>query len=83
MPDRPVKRLPRWLNARLRDARLKLGLKPDWYLLLAASLIGLVMSGVAIAFITPLRMIEEWSAEADRSLGFDVAAHAIRGELYR
>ncbi len=68
MSDGPTNPLFAWFGARFRDVRLKLGLKPDWYLLLAAAVIGLVMSGVAIAFITPLRAIEEWSSTADRGL---------------
>jgi len=38
----------------------RLGLERDWYLLLIAAGIGLLMGGVATAFIIPLRFIEHW-----------------------
>lgn len=53
--------MPDPLKSRLVALRAKLGLEPDWYLMLVAALIGLLMSGVAIAFIMPLRWIEEWT----------------------
>ncbi|MCZ6837566.1 MAG: chloride channel protein [Planctomycetota bacterium] len=56
------------LKSRLHALRLKLGFEQDWYMLLVAGLIGLVMSGVAILFIFPLRFIEHWTGQADRSL---------------
>lgn len=59
---------PLTFKDRLRSLHRKLGFDPDWYMLLMAGVIGLVMSGVAILFIMPLRFIEHWSEHADRSI---------------
>jgi CIC family chloride channel protein len=48
----------------------KLHLERDWSLLMIAAIIGLVMGSVAMAFIIPLRWIEEWVRHADRTLLF-------------
>jgi chloride channel protein, CIC family len=48
----------------------KLHLERDWYLIMIAAIIGLVMGTVAMAFILPLRWIEEWVRTADRTLLF-------------
>ncbi len=37
----------------------RLGLARDWYLVLVAAFIGLLMAGVAMAFILPLRFVEQ------------------------
>ncbi len=44
-----------------------LRLDRDWGLIAAAAVLGLIMAGVATAFILPLRWIEEWADETDRS----------------
>ena len=44
---------------------MKLGFDRDWHLILTAALIGLIMGGVATAFILPLRRIELWAESAD------------------
>ena len=43
---------------RLRRAGARVGFDRDWYLVLIAALIGIVMSGVAMGFILPLRELE-------------------------
>jgi CIC family chloride channel protein len=47
----------------LRRLGAKLGLERDWYLILVAAVIGLVMGNVAIAFISPLHWLEERAGE--------------------
>ncbi|MCA9296304.1 MAG: chloride channel protein, partial [Phycisphaerales bacterium] len=47
----------------LRRLGAKLGLERDWYLILVAAVIGLVMGNVAIAFISPLHWLEERATE--------------------
>ncbi|MHC4992169.1 MAG: chloride channel protein [Planctomycetota bacterium] len=56
------------LAKRLIRLSARLGFERDWYLVIVAMGIGLVMGGVATAFIYPLRMIEEWTAGADRRI---------------
>ncbi|MHC4947142.1 MAG: chloride channel protein [Planctomycetota bacterium] len=51
---------------RLRRLGLRLGFQRSWYLVTVAAVMGLIMSGVAIAFIEPLRRIERWLEHADR-----------------
>lgn len=68
MPEPSSPKTPISLAQRLQSLRIKFGFEHDWYLLLIAGLIGLVMSGVAILFIYPLRLIEEWSKGADLAL---------------
>ncbi len=51
--------MPPLLSQRLRRFIAKLGFERDWYRVLVAALIGVVMSGVAIAFIMPLRELEK------------------------
>ncbi len=51
--------------SRLAAIGKKLRLERDWYLILVAAVIGLVMSGVAMAFILPLRWLEHLSEQAD------------------
>jgi len=45
----------------------KLGLQRDWYLVIVAAVIGVLMGAVAMAFIWPLRQIEEWSVHPETS----------------
>ncbi len=45
----------------------KLRLDHDWALLAVAAVLGLIMAGVATAFILPLRWIEDWAAGQPRS----------------
>jgi len=59
--------MTRLLMRRLKRLGLKLGFEQDWYLILVAGAIGLVMGSVAMAFILPLKWIEEWSGTLDRS----------------
>jgi CIC family chloride channel protein len=49
----------------MKDLSARLGLERDWYLMGIAAAIGLVMSGVAMAFILPLRWIEEGTETLD------------------
>jgi len=49
----------------LKAIASKLHLEPDWHLTFVAALIGLIMSGVAIAFIKPLRWFEHLAEGAD------------------
>jgi CIC family chloride channel protein len=59
-----------------------LRLNRDWGLIAAAALLGLLMAAVATAFILPLRWIEEWAGQGDRSLMLWVVAVApILGAL--
>ncbi|MHC5023571.1 MAG: chloride channel protein [Planctomycetota bacterium] len=51
---------------RLRLLGAKLGFERDWYLILVAGGIGLVMGTVAIAFILPLRWLEEHGGDLPR-----------------
>jgi len=53
---------------RLKALSTKLGFERDWYLIIIAAFIGLVMSGVAMAFILPLRWIEHRAEGADPAL---------------
>jgi CIC family chloride channel protein len=63
-------------------ARLGITAGPEGYLIPLAALIGLVMSGVAMAFILPLRWIEEVDARADgQALWWLVAAAPVAGGL--
>ncbi len=57
--------MPPLLSQRLRRFIAKLGFERDWYLVLVAALIGVVMSGVAIAFIMPLRALENLGDRID------------------
>ncbi len=52
----------------LRVITAKLGFERDWNLIIVAAGIGIVMGVAALAFITPLQMIEHWSEDADRGL---------------
>ncbi|MBT8486644.1 MAG: chloride channel protein [Phycisphaerales bacterium] len=58
----------RSLASRFKQFSTRLGFERDWYLILVAAVIGLVMSGVAMAFILPLRWIEERADATDPSL---------------
>jgi len=58
--------MPRLTTRRLRLLGARLGFQRDWYLVFVAAGIGLVMGGIATAFILPLRWIEEWAESADR-----------------
>jgi CIC family chloride channel protein len=51
---------------RLRQFGATLGFGREWYLIPIAMVIGLVMGAVAVAFILPLRWIEEWATTASR-----------------
>lgn len=53
------------LQATLRRFSAAIGFERDWYLILIAAVIGILMGGVAYAFITPLHWIEEWAATHD------------------
>ncbi|MCI0631219.1 MAG: chloride channel protein [Phycisphaerales bacterium] len=44
----------------------RLGLQRDWYLILIAALIGLVMGSVAVAFMLPLRWMETWIGDVSQ-----------------
>lgn len=57
--------MPEVFVSRIRAVAARLRLERDWYLLIIAAGIGLVMSGVAMAFIRPLRWIEHLAKEAD------------------
>ena len=48
----------------LRRLGSRLGLERDWYLILLAMFIGLLMGGVAVLFILPLQAIERWVTQA-------------------
>ncbi|MEM7229283.1 MAG: chloride channel protein [Planctomycetota bacterium] len=56
----------RQFRQRLRLLGAKLGLERDWYLILVAAIIGLVMGNVAIAFIWPLHWIEDNATRLSR-----------------
>ena len=60
--------LPPLLQNKLKRLSVKLGFERDWYLVLIAAAIGLVMGGVATAFILPLRWIENWAEQADAGM---------------
>lgn len=62
--------MPTKLVSLLRWLRAKLGFERDWYLMVMAALIGLLMGGVATAFIFPLRWMEDL---ADRVGQYDRA----------
>ncbi len=63
--------MPSRLQRRLRLFGTRLGLEGDWYLLVIASAIGILMGGVALLFIAPIRLVEHWAEyEASRSLLF-------------
>ncbi len=47
---------------KLRRLGARIGFDRDWYLVLIAAVIGVGMSGVAIAFILPLRWMEHFAA---------------------
>jgi len=73
--------MPSRFAQRLRRISSRLGFEADWYLILIAMGIGLVMGEVAIAFIQPLRLLEKWAEEADdqiRKLSIDY----LRGWWY-
>jgi CIC family chloride channel protein len=53
------------INPLARLAR-SLRLDRDWGLIAAAAALGLIMAGVATAFILPLRWIEDWAERTDR-----------------
>lgn len=74
--------MPRHPLKRIRRVTIKLGFERDWYLILVAAAIGLVMAGVAIAFITPLRWLEHWGDHADaRTLLWLVPIAPVVGAL--
>lgn len=50
---------------RLRRLSISLRLDRDWWIFVVAALIGVVMSGVAIAFMAPLRAVERLAEESD------------------
>ena len=58
------------LARRVRIAGARLGLDRHWHLVGIAAIIGLVIGGVATAFIHPLRLEEHWLAGLDRDLLF-------------
>ena len=60
--------MPRLTFKRLRQWGVKIGFEREWYLVIIAAIIGLIMGAVATAFILPLRWIENAAANADRSL---------------
>jgi CIC family chloride channel protein len=45
----------------VRSLAVRLGLERDWYLVIVATFIGLLMGGVAMAFITPIHAVEHWA----------------------
>lgn len=48
--------------------RQRISLDRDWALLAVAAVLGLIMAGVATAFILPLRWIEEWAEHESRGV---------------
>ncbi len=56
------------LVSRLGAVAAKLRLERDWYLIIVAAGIGLVMSGVTMAFILPLRWVERLAEDVDPHL---------------
>lgn len=50
--------MPASITRILRRFSVKLGFERDWYMILVAGVIGLIMSAAAIGFILPLRWIE-------------------------
>ena len=48
-------------------AMKSLRLERDWAMMAVAAVLGLIMAGVATAFILPLRMIEDWAAGQPRA----------------
>jgi CIC family chloride channel protein len=56
------------LTRRFRRFTTRLGFDRDWYLILVAAAIGLVMSAAAIGFILPLRWIEHVAEDIDPTL---------------
>ncbi len=48
------------VSSKLRRIGARLHLRRDWYLVLLATLIGLLMACVSTAFIYPLRIVETW-----------------------
>lgn len=61
--------MPSRLQRRLRLFGTRLGLEGDWYLLVIASIIGILMGGFALLFIEPIRIVEHWAEyDADRTL---------------
>ena len=50
--------MPSTLTRHWRNLQSKLGLQRDWYLVLMAALIGLIMGGVATAFMRPIQFLE-------------------------
>jgi CIC family chloride channel protein len=60
--------MPSSWSSRRKRIVAKLGLEREWHLVAMAAAIGLVMGGVATAFILPIRAIERWAESADFSL---------------
>jgi chloride channel protein, CIC family len=60
--------LPSLLQTKLKRLSVKLGFERDWYLVIIAAAIGLVMGAVAVAFIVPLHWVERWATGADPAL---------------
>jgi chloride channel protein, CIC family len=50
---------------RLRRIGARLGFERDWYLIVVAAGIGLLMGGAATAFILPIHAVEEWSRRGE------------------
>lgn len=59
--------MPHSSGNRLLRLASKLRLDRDWALLTVAAVLGLIMAGVATAFILPLRWIEQWADDQPRS----------------
>jgi CIC family chloride channel protein len=60
--------MPRRLAVKLRRLSTRLGFERDWYLVMVAMGIGLVMGAVAAAFILPLRAVEHALTGVDAGL---------------
>ncbi len=54
----------------LKQLNERLHFERDWYMMVLAGIIGLIMGSVAMAFLMPLHWIEEWVRTADRTLLF-------------
>lgn len=63
--------MPSSLQRRIRIISARLGFERDWYLVLVATVIGVLMGGVALLFIEPIRMVEHWAEhEAGQTMLF-------------
>ncbi len=59
--------MPEPLPRRLRPLIMRLGFEREWYLVFVAAAIGLLMGGVATAFILPLRWVEHFASGSEAS----------------